>query len=116
MFEPTPANILSMGMLMVGDLLAITAVLLPALVLIGVLGSALGRISFVGMVKYWVASLALVILCGIGLVTKAGDVTLQNEPNGLLLQLSNELTLTLLGAALFFLIASAGLLLYVWNK
>lgn len=115
MFELTPQNILATGMLMVGDLLVLTAVLIPAVVCIGIIATAIGRVSFRQVLGYWLLSLFLALVTGAGLIAKAGT-DLAAEPNGLLFGFSDSLVLTLLGAAVFFLIASGGLLAYILSK
>lgn len=116
MFDLTPQGILAMGMVMVGDLLALTAVLIPGVVLISILATAVSRVSFKEVLKYWLLSLIITILLGAGLVAKASSESLAAEPNGLLFGFTNSLVVTLLGAAILFLLGSGGLLVYILNK
>lgn len=116
MFELTPQGVLAMGMVMVGDLLAIAAVLVAAVVMVSILATAVSRVSFKEILKYWILSLVLVVLLGGGIVAKAGSASLAAEPNGLLIGFSNSTIVTLLGIAVFCLLGGGGLLVYILNK
>ena len=101
--------------LLLGDLLAIAAVGIACLVFLSVVLMSIGRVRLGETTGYWFLSLFLHALLGTGLVAKWQTADIAPNPNGLLLQLSNNTLLTLLGLGLAFLVGSLGLFLYLWN-
>jgi hypothetical protein len=107
---------MSIIILILGDLLAIAAVGVPFFVLIAVGLMALGRVRLGETIGYWFLGLLLNGLLGWGLVAKLQTAAIATDPNGLLLRLSNNTLLTLLGVGLFLQVAAIGIFLYLWNK
>lgn len=106
---------MSLIILILGDLLGIAAVVIPLLVLISVGLMSLGRVRLGETFGYWLLGAALNGLLGAGLVSKLQTADIALNPNGLLLGLSNNALLFMLGAGLFLLVASLGVFVYLWN-
>ena len=107
---------MSILILILGDLLAIAAVGVPFFVLIAVGLMALGRVRLGETIGYWFLGLLLNGLLGWGMVDKLQTAAIATDPNGLLLGLSNNTLLTLLGVGLFLQVAALAIFLYIWNE
>lgn len=116
MLEPVVTELLATMMVVAGDILAIIATIIPLVVCGGVAYSAIGRVSFREIMRYWLTSLGLIVLLTAGIIAKVNSTTLALDNNGFVFAFTNQTITALLGVALFFLIAAGGILLYIWNK
>ncbi|MCA9980094.1 MAG: hypothetical protein KDD89_04660 [Anaerolineales bacterium] len=116
MFDLSISGILSTVMLMAGDILALITAMIPAVVVGGLLFSAVGQVKFTEVIRYWVIGLILTVFLGFAIMSKASNPLYAADPNGLIFGFSNNVVLWLWGASLLFLVGSLGLLVYILNK